>query len=184
VRLFVAVTPSAPALAHLDQALAEVRSDAPDLRWTPAERWHLTLTFCGEVDDHTARRLSGRLARAASRAAPMRLTLAGAGGFSRAARATVLWVGLDGDTDVMRRLAAATSAAARRAGIEVESRSWRPHLTVARSSRPSDLRELVSRIATYRGPGSEIETLQLVRSVTTAGRPAYTDIDRWRLGQR
>jgi 2'-5' RNA ligase len=112
----------------------------------------------------------------------MRLTLAGAGGFSRPARATVLWVGLDGDTDQLRRLAAATSAAARRAGIAVEDRSWRPHLTVARCSRPTDVREPVSRVAAYRGPESQIDTLQLVRSVTTNGQPEYTDLDRWRLG--
>src|SRR5436305_1567077 len=66
LRLFVAIDPPHDAIEHLRHRLDLV----PGLRWTDPEQWHLTLTFCGEVDEKTAAELSLRLARAAARQAP------------------------------------------------------------------------------------------------------------------
>jgi 2'-5' RNA ligase len=160
VRLFVAVDPPGDAVEHLRSTL----DLSEPLRWTDPAQWHLTLTFCGDVDERTADDLATRLARAASRAAPMEFRLAGAGGFSRPARAHVLWVGLAGETDQLSRLAAATSAAARRAGITVEDRRFRAHLTIARASPPRDLSDVVQQLSSYDGPTWTASELHLVRS--------------------
>lgn len=48
MRLFVAVWPSAEVRRHLR---AIDRPDLDGVRWTPEERWHITLRFLGEVDD-------------------------------------------------------------------------------------------------------------------------------------
>jgi 2'-5' RNA ligase len=160
VRLFVAIDPPPDAIEHLRAKL----DLATPLRWTDPAQWHLTLTFCGEVDQRTADDLSVRLARAASRAAPMQLRLSGAGAFSGPARAHVLWAGLAGDVDALGKLAASTSAAARRARITVEDRRFRAHLTIARTSPPRDLRELVQQLSSYDGPTWTASELHLVRS--------------------
>jgi RNA 2',3'-cyclic 3'-phosphodiesterase len=48
VRVFVAVWPPAEAV----RAVAALdRPSVPGLRWVPAERWHVTLRFCGQVAD-------------------------------------------------------------------------------------------------------------------------------------
>ena len=98
MRLFVAVTPPAPVLNHLAAAVTDVRAGCPAeldaaLTWTIPAQWHLTLTFLGEVDDATAERLGRRLARLAGRHEPLRLAVAGAGGFGSIRRARVLWAG-------------------------------------------------------------------------------------------
>ena len=49
MRLFVAVVPPDAALAELEDAVAPLREAAPELRWTGAASWHLTLAFLGEV---------------------------------------------------------------------------------------------------------------------------------------
>jgi 2'-5' RNA ligase len=180
VRLFVAVDPSPHAVAHLQERLAPLRT--PDLRWSDPAQWHLTLTFCGEVDERTAERLRERLARAASRAAPMTLRLAGAGAFARPARAHALWVGLAGDIEPLSRLAAATSAAARRVGLEVEDRRFRAHLTVARRSPPGDVRPVVEALADYEGPTWTVDAVHLVRS--NLGPPTVHErLATWVLGR-
>ena len=53
MRLFVALTPPAAALADVDAALDPARTLQPELRWIPVERWHLTLAFYGEVPDES-----------------------------------------------------------------------------------------------------------------------------------
>ena len=69
MRLFVAVWPSARAIADLAEAVAALRLDGVAPRWLPDSRWHVTLAFLGEVDEATVPRLRtglGRAARASS----------------------------------------------------------------------------------------------------------------------
>jgi 2'-5' RNA ligase len=176
--LFVAVDPPVEAVEHLRERLPHLHER---LRWTDAAQWHLTLTFCGEVDERTADRLAERLARAATRHQPMTLQLSGAGAFARPARAHALWVGLAGGVDALSKLADSTSAAARRSGIDVETRRFRPHLTIARASPPTDLRELVGTLSSYDGPPWTATELHLVRS-TLGARAVHERIGTWMLG--
>jgi RNA 2',3'-cyclic 3'-phosphodiesterase len=183
VRLFVAVDPPPAAVTELDARLAPLRAEWPTLRWADPEQWHLTLTFCGETTERTADRLAERLSRAAARHAALELRLSGAGGFPRPKRAGVLWCGVAGDAAGLIRLAASTSAAARRCGITVEDRRYRPHLTVARVTTAADLRPLVDAVAAVDGPGWTAREIHLVRS--HLGRPTVHErIGTWPLGVR
>lgn len=168
-RLFVALPVPAPVAAALDARVAPLRASLPGLRWVPADRWHLTLTFLGDVADADLPELEQRLGRAAARSASLRLRLGAGGRFG----GRVLWVGVDGDRDALRRLAERTTAAARRTGIDVERRRLRPHLTVARASRPTDLRPLVGALADPAGPEWTATHLALVHS--TLGEQARYD---------
>ncbi|NHC46910.1 RNA 2',3'-cyclic phosphodiesterase [Motilibacter aurantiacus] len=181
MRLFVALPLPPEVLAQLDAALVAVRADHPEPRWVPAQRWHLTLAFLGEVEERAVPELGERLARAAARRGPLELALAGAGRFGSG----VLWVGLTGEVGRLSRLAEAIAAAARRTGIEVEDRRFRPHLTVARgraaAGRPADLRPAAAALAAYEGPGFRAGHVALVRSVL-GPQPAYTELAAWPLG--
>jgi 2'-5' RNA ligase len=161
VRLFVAIDPPQSAVDHLRHHLDTAH---PALRWANPEQWHFTLTFCGEVDERTAAQLSERLARAGARHAPMQLRLAGAGAFSRPRRAHAVWVGVAGDVDALGKLADSTNAAARRCGIAIEDRRFRAHLTIARASPPTDVRDFVAGLSSYDGPQWTASEVHLVRS--------------------
>lgn len=164
MRLFVAVSPPPDVVAHLESVVGPLRDDA--LRWTLTDSWHLTLSFYGEVADGRVDDLTARLARAARRHRSMSLTLAGAGRFGSRA----LWVGCTGDTAGLRRLADSAAAAGRRVGARAEEvRSYRPHLTMARASRPVDLRPYVAALRGYEGPTWVAESIALVRSYLGAG---------------
>ena len=146
MRLFVAVRPPAAAVEHLVGALP---------RW-PSEpsRWHLTLAFLGDVEDPAP--VAQELRRAVAGAAGMRLALRGSGTFGRGA---VVWVGLGGDVPALRSLAAAVSGACRAAGVDVEDRPYRPHLTVGRKGHPHP-----AALASYDGPPWAVREVELVRS--------------------
>jgi 2'-5' RNA ligase len=167
MRLFVAVDPPPEQRHALDVALGP-RDE--QLRWVPIEQWHLTLVFCGEVDERVVPELSDRLARAASRTPAFPLQLVGAGTFPRqAARARVLWIGLGGDTSTLSRLAERCAAAARRSGIAIEDRAFRPHLTTARTRRDTvDARDYVQRLSSYDGQPWRVQSIKLVHSTLGA----------------
>jgi len=166
VRLFVAVVPPAPVVTDLAAAVADAAEDADDaLRWARPDTWHLTLSFYGEVGDDHLGELQTRLLRVAARHPSCELAFSGCGRFDR----RVLWVGVVGQTERLRRIADSTSAAARRVGLPTAQQRYRPHLTVARARTPVDLRPYVDRLADYRGETWRADRLALVRSFLGQG---------------
>jgi len=167
VRLFVAATPPAEQLQALDAVIGE-RDEL--LRWVPMQQWHLTLVFCGDVEAAVVPELRERLARGAARTPSFEVGLAGAGSFPKqASRARVLWAGLGGDVQTLTRLAERCAAAARRSGIAVEDRPFRPHLTLARARRDTvDVRPHLQRLSSYAGEPWRIDAIRLVQSTLGA----------------
>jgi 2'-5' RNA ligase len=178
--LFVALTPPEEIINALRIATAELRELVPQLRWTRPEQWHLTLVFLGEVGDEVVGELTRRLCRAATRHPPLWLSLGGGGRFGH----RVLWTGVQGDRDGLRRLAASATAAARRCHLPVEDRPYRPHLTLARAPGASDLRPLVQRLASWQAPPWMATHLSLVCSRLGAapdGAALHEPIASWPL---
>lgn len=163
MRLFVAVYPAPEAVADLTAALPPADRA---LRWVPPEQWHVTLAFLGEVGESVLPDLVERLGRAADRTAPMTLGLQGAGAFPKPVRrARTLWCGLAGDVAELTRLAERCVAAARRAGIAVDERRFRAHLTLARArDHEADLTGPVTVLSAYAGPTWTVAEVLLMRS--------------------
>jgi len=163
VRLFAAIDPP----DEVQQALAEAMPPTNALlRYVPPEQWHLTLAFYGDVDEAKVETLLAGLQRAAARSRPMSVRLATAGTFPRQpVKARVVWVGLDGEVDAVRRLADRCAGAGRRARIAMEARAFRPHLTLARARQGSvDASDAVTALADFASPWWKAETFRLVRS--------------------
>ena len=190
MRAFVALVPPASALAELAAALAPLQAADPGLRWSPHAQWHLTLAFLGDIDgdgldDGVLPALAERLARAARRHPPMDLALGGGGRFGD----RVLWTRVRvlgrADPDGLRALAGSVRAAARRCGIPVDDRPYRPHLTLARARPGADLRPAVDALHDFSGTPWTGDALHLVRSRLGAGpsgTAAHDVLATWRLG--
>jgi RNA 2',3'-cyclic 3'-phosphodiesterase len=163
----VAVVPPAEVIDHLDRAAAPVRAAWPELRWIPTKRWHLTLAFYGEVADGDLARTERRGLRATRRAVALDLRFAGAGHFGD----RVLWVGVQGERDGLRALAA---------GLATDGRPYRPHLTVARARPGADPRPAATTLSPYEGPGWRAAEVVLFRS-HVGPKPTHEPLARWPL---
>jgi 2'-5' RNA ligase len=183
MRLFVAVEPPDAVLAELEDAVAPLRTAAPELRWTGRTSWHLTLAFLGEVRAEVLPDLTIRLERAAHRHPPQQLVIAGGGAFPSARRAQVLWAGFAGDDKALASLADSVAAGARRAGAPPpgQHKKFRAHLTLARCRVPGDVSELTRALAEFSGTGWLAESIHLIRSHLSAGPPQYEDVATWPL---
>lgn len=147
MRLFVSLRPPPVVCAHLAAAVAGVRT-------TRVDQWHVTLAFLGEVPSPDP--LTDPLSDLAASSSPLSLRLTG-GGFFRGPR--VLFAGVSGDVDALRRLAVAVEQACRGAGVHLEPGTYRPHLTVARRL-PADPGVLVG----YEGLPWTATEIELVHS--------------------
>ncbi|RNM12451.1 RNA 2',3'-cyclic phosphodiesterase [Nocardioides pocheonensis] len=190
MRMFVAAVPPPEVLEDLEEFLS-VRREAGGFRWTLPEQWHVTLAFLAEVPDRTYDDLVDRLGRAARKRRPMRAAVVGGGAFPNVGRARVLWAGVELDagqpegTEELRRLATGCRAAASKAGIEVAGERFKPHLTLARMSRPIEATRWVRLLDAYRGPDFAIDEIALIASHLGEGprkRPRYEVRERFALG--
>ncbi|RFU42645.1 RNA 2',3'-cyclic phosphodiesterase [Actinomadura logoneensis] len=186
MRLFVALLPPPDVLDELETFLGPLRETVPGLRWTRRELLHVTLAFLGDVEDRALDRLIPRLQRASARHDRLRLSLAGGGAFpGGGAHARVLWTGLYGDRRDLAGLAASTAAAGRRAGTLPDRHStFRPHLTLARSRHPVDVRPLLEPMSSFAGTPWTADSVHLVRSLLPAkGRTQveYEPLESWPL---
>ena len=177
MRLFVAVPLPDDVRAALADRVRALHADAPaGLRWAAPERWHLTLCFLGEVAEARVPRVTDSIGRKMTRHRAMELRLAGSGRFDR----RVLWVGVDGDRVALGALAAAVGAGARRSGVDIEDRPYRPHLTVARADGRADLEPLAAALADVATRPWTADRVELVRS-RLGPHPTHEPVEAWPL---
>ena len=186
MRLFVALMPPPEAIEDLD-AFLEPRRAAGEFRWATPEQFHLTLAFLAKVEDRHLDELVERLGRAAARRTSFPTRVAGGGAFPNVGKARVLWAGLDlddhGRTE-LDRLATGARAAASRTGISVDGQRFRPHVTLARLGRPTEVSNWVRLLETYAGPAWTADTVALIASHLGegfGGRPRYEVLEEFTL---
>lgn len=165
MRLFAALIPPPEAISDLERFLASRRALGEDLRWSPAEQWHLTLAFVASVPADRVDDFVTALDRTAAPSPPLDLAVGGAGAFPRTDRARVVWAGLTGDTDGLAELAWACRGAAAELGLDVAAGPFHPHLTLARARRHAvGVGPLVDALSAYDGPPWTATELVLVQS--------------------
>lgn len=123
LRLFAAI-PIPPAF---HRELTKLQRGLPGAKWRPAENFHITLRFAGEIDDHLADDLDAELRAVQSES--FTLHLEGANWFGKSDPRAV-WIGV-GASEPLTQLQARCEKAARRAGLEAETRNFKPHMTLA-----------------------------------------------------
>ncbi|HEV2082240.1 MAG TPA: RNA 2',3'-cyclic phosphodiesterase [Brevundimonas sp.] len=125
IRLFTAI--SLP--PDLSEPLARRQTGLPGARWRPLEALHVTLAFYGEVGERAADDLAAELQRAAT-GGPLDLSLSGVGAFGEGHRTHAIWAGVAAN-ERLHVLAGRCRAAGERAGLKLETRTYRPHVTLA-----------------------------------------------------
>lgn len=152
-------------------------------RWSPRANLHLTLAFLGEYDEagFAAALAAGDEAFGPFAPAPssgFALKLEGWGVFPRLGAATILWAGL-GRSPELQAVAVRLREALDRAGLRHDRSPFKPHLTMARFSKPTDLRGLPPDAVA--GVGFRARTAALYRSVLGGGPPRYEEMGTWGL---
>ncbi|NGN67843.1 RNA 2',3'-cyclic phosphodiesterase [Streptomyces sp. A7024] len=184
MRLFAAVVPPGGVLGELAGVVAELRAlpGSGELRWPVRASWHFTVAFYGEVDEERVSALWERLERAAARRDGFSLRIDGGGRFGD----RVLWAGVAGERDALKRLAGSAAAAGRRVGLDMEERAYKPHLTLARQGRDGrvSLGPYADRLKRFHSAPWTVAELRLLRSHLPRAaheQPRYETVAAWPL---
>lgn len=127
-RLFTAIRPPTAIRQQLTGLMGGVRG----ARWQEDDQIHLTLRFIGEVDRHMAADVAAVLGQV--RHPPFEIALNSLGEFDRRGRRDTLWAGV-APHDQLVALHNKIDQALARIGLPPETRTYLPHITLARFGR-------------------------------------------------
>jgi 2'-5' RNA ligase len=172
-------------LAQLNVAMAAGRG--VNTRLAKWDTWHITLAFLGDVADERETDVHTAVGRAADGwradgSGPPELRLAGGGRFGRG-RFTLLWVGVDGEREALRRLSRVVRRELKRGRLPYDDKPFTPHVTVARPGDRLDRTAVDAdrtALAEYRGPAWQVAAVELVRS-HLGPKPSYDHLAAWPL---
>jgi 2'-5' RNA ligase len=173
-RLFVAFAVTDAALDEVQRSIEPWRARFPKARWVRRENMHVTLKFLGRTWPRLDGWVSQQVGTVAAGHGPVTTRLTGVGSFPSAARARVLWVGIEDPEGAFARLAGAMDVALEEE-FTSESRAFSPHLTVARSDPPLKLDEGFARTR-IEPTGFRVDRIVLFRSHLQRPAPRYEPI--------
>ncbi|HEV7342211.1 MAG TPA: RNA 2',3'-cyclic phosphodiesterase [Sphingopyxis sp.] len=127
-RLFVALRPPRPVRDLLRSAMHGISA----ARWQDDDQLHLTLRFIGEVDRHRAEDIAAALG--ALHAPAIMARIAGVGMFERRGWPHTVWAGVE-PAAALAGLHRKVDQSLARVGIAAETRTFMPHITLARLNR-------------------------------------------------
>jgi 2'-5' RNA ligase len=169
IRTFVAVAISKETKRRIERYLRPVVEGSDrSIRWTPAERWHVTLAFLGDVDTSQVIDVCRSASQIAEDVAPFEWRVKPLGAFPNARNPRVVWLGVDDLEQRMMKLHEALAAAYRGLGLLADDRPFRPHVTVGRSVRgrdvPAALQAYLADPPRWDGPVEQVDSIQVLSS--------------------
>jgi len=166
-RLFFALWPT----PEIQERMAEAaRSHSIRGRLMRTERLHMTLLFLGDVDAGGQRAVTARIDGIEIPA--FHLRLARLGHFRGPG---VAWMAPVDEPAALLDLVGVLRDAAESAGLERETRRFKPHVTLARRAQPPR-RQRLDEVIEW-----PVRAFSLTESTHEAGRAIYRDIARWPL---
>lgn len=189
-RLFAAVPVSGAVREQMRAIRRELEPQGWTIRWVDPDLAHLTVKFFGDTRPKQIDSLESKLAFAAERSQPARLTTGSFIMLGPRKRPNVLSLAIDAAEDDPAALAALENLAKeverQTAGIGAggNERAFKAHLTLGRfkdtDGAPPDVEQTLSTVALQPVEFS-VDRLLLVRSVLSQQGPTYTTIAEWPL---
>ena len=136
-------------MANVAAMIEMLRPAAPKLRWSPPGNLHITTKFLGEWPEAKLDLLQATLVQI--RAEAFEVHLAGFGWFPNPHSPRVFWIAARGG-EPLNQLAAKTDEACSTLGFARETKPYAPHVTLARVSAGTDLRDLRGAVAGIENP--------------------------------
>jgi RNA 2',3'-cyclic 3'-phosphodiesterase len=181
IRTFIAIDLPPGLREDLESLQSKLqKADAP-VSWVKVDRVHLTLKFLGDVAPERINSFRDALAAVSGKTSPFRLKPLGCGAFPSIKQIRVVWVGLQGDDEALRKLQQEVEKAMIPFGFEPEGRPFKPHLTLGRARGKQRLHKLQDLLLANHGFEAEdfdVTELVLYKSELRPEGARYTPLFR------
>jgi 2'-5' RNA ligase len=180
VRAFVAVAVGAAVREALAKVLETLKASRARVAWVAPGNLHLSLAFLGNVPGTMLPLLGMALDEAAAPVAPFSFDAAGVGAFGSIRSPRVVWAGVRPCPALMilqQRVADGLAGI----GVELETREYRPHLTLGRVRAPHGRERLAAALQAVRETefgAVRVGEIVLMRSELRPEGARYTPLHR------
>lgn len=133
IRSFLAIELDPLLIHELNDFVLAIQPQYSQFKFVSSECWHLTLHFFGSLSHQSMDHLIGMLPGAVSKIQPFSVSLKGLGGFPSQEKSRILWIGVDVGRKYLVDLKETLDEMLLKLNFSVETRTYDPHLTIARS---------------------------------------------------
>jgi 2'-5' RNA ligase len=141
MRLFVALELPAAVRDALAKNTAPMKAELPGTRWATPESMHVTLKFLGQTDPLKLEFVRAALAKIGS-SQPISLKFRGIGFFPDEKHPRVMWCGIESSPNLFD-LSSGIEHSLASLAFEPETRTFTPHVTLARLNSARNIEKLV-----------------------------------------
>ena len=132
IRTFIAIELPEHIIGSISKVQKHLQSNLNNIKWVAPKNIHLTLRFLGDVSPHDLVSVGRVLSNAVKNVSPFSLFAKGIGAFPNLSRPRVIWIGIAGHMENLKRLYGNIGEQLESVGIENEKRKFAGHLTVGR----------------------------------------------------
>jgi 2'-5' RNA ligase len=179
-RLFIGLPFDGAVKESLRPVYEELTRYSSLLKVVPPDNYHITLKFLGNMEESRAETIIKSFNELEVDLQKVPVTLKGLGAFPRIKNASVLWMGIEGDSAALSGINISVEEYCGGLGFERDKREFRPHLTIARVRKG---RRPDSKIQEYIEENRNAEYIQtlfnrivLYESVLKEEGPLYTEL--------
>lgn len=175
MRLFVAI----PLSQSIVEKLIALREPIRGVRWQDPEQLHLTLRFIGSVDSFMKTALQESFSQI--HVDQFQFNIKGVGFFPNANNPRVYWAGVSEEPEMMA-LQERVEKACKNAGVEAETRTFVPHITLAKvKGRSEALSSYVRQHQHFEIDAVSVKKFNLYRSELTRDGAVHTVVQTYPL---
>ena len=176
IRTFIAVRLSDELRENLGAFANKFKKLPGNYRWISPDKMHLTLHFLGDVDEQLIPRIMKACQVAVREVPPFRLDFVGSGVFPNFKQPRVVWAGIKDENKTLHKLHSALGEQLAELGLKLESRSFSPHLTLARikfSRQTGKLKQLTEKTRSEYIGSLDVRKITVFKSVLSPKGPEY-----------
>ena len=172
MRTFIAVDMPVEVKAAIGRYIESLRGTLTNVKWVAPENLHLTVKFLGEVKESVVRDIRNCVSKTASGFSPFMMGLSHMGFFPSSDQPRVIWISSDGGEDQLLDLFQHLENCLEDLGIDRESRTFSPHLTIGRVKRDRHI-VVPDNTPEFEHVSFKVNSLALIRSTLTPEGPVY-----------
>lgn len=167
VRTFLAIQFSDSFIKSLEKYVAPIREACRNFRFLDPKNWHLTLHFFGNLEAKQIDELKTRLSGAFIHIPPFSICIDRLGVFPSIQKSEILWLGIGSEIDKLLLLKEILDQELVAMNFEIESRVFKPHITIARKKHGKQISEQVINNKIESSVCEKVTKLVLFKSILT-----------------
>ncbi|HHV72625.1 MAG TPA: RNA 2',3'-cyclic phosphodiesterase [Clostridia bacterium] len=131
MRSFIAIDLPGRIKGEIEKIQNLLKNQGLNCRWKRRDNFHLTLKFLGEITNEQAELIKKELVLPVGDFSPFTLSITGLGAFPNTKNVRILWLGLEGELEVLNSLQSRLEKSLEELGFPREKRKeFTPHITI------------------------------------------------------